>query len=436
MLAAPLAVVAAGAPGVLLLARRSLSTDEAVAVEQARLPLRELVEHAIEHDPGSLGFLALLHPVVAWSDAEWAVRLPAVGTAMLAALLAYALGRTLFGPVAGAVAGLGLALNGGVLAAAQQVRPYTLAIAAVLLATLVFALALRGSPAWWLAYVPACALLALAHPIAVTVLPAHAAAAALALRGRRPALVRAAVAIALGAAAAAPLALAAVADRADAADGAGGLRAEDVAVGLLRAGGWNAALIALAALGLAALLAGRATQPAWRAALVAGLVAAPVLAVLATAVFLPVYPERALVVCAPGVALAAGAAVVWLPDGVAARVAAAAVAVLAVPALVLWYVRPASEDWRSALAALEARRQPGETVLVVPARAEAAASYYAPSIRVVRRARGDGAWVLVRSGSDRLAIRAARRRVRTPAYALLAQERHGDRLVLQHWVRP
>ena len=351
-------------------------------------------------------------------------------------MLAYALGRTLFGPTAGAVAAFALAVLAGVVALAQQARPYTLAIAAVLLATLVLALALERSSAWWLAYVPACALLAFTHPIALAVLPAHAVAAALGLRGRRPALLRAGAAVALGAAAAAPLGLAAVADRADALDGSGGLRAQELATGLLRAGGWNAALIALAALGLGVLLAGRAEQPAWRAALVAGLVAGPLVAVLASAAFLPVYPERALVACAPGIALAAGAGAAWLPHRVAASAAVAAVVLLAVPALVLWYVRPATEDWRSALAAVESRREPGETVLVVPERARAPAAYYAPSLRIVERARGEGAWVLVLGGSDRLAIRAARRRVRTPRYALLAQERYGSRLVLLHWVRP
>jgi mannosyltransferase len=360
-----------------------------------------------------------------------------VAGALLAALLAYALGRVLFGPVAGAVAAVALAFHAGVVAASQQVRPYTLAIAAILLASLVLVLALERSPAWWLAYVPACALLALTHPLAVTVVAAHVVAAALALHGSRRHLGWSAAGLALGVAAAAPLALAAVADRSDAADGSGGFDVRELTTGLGRAAGWNAALLALAGLGLVVLVGGRLAGAApWHAALVGGLVAAPLIGVLLAEPFLPVFPQRALVVCAPGLALACGAGVAWMPRRAWRWAAVGAVGALALPALAGWYATPAPEDWRSAVRELEAARDERETVVVVPERAAAAVAYYAPELRLSGRARGDGAWVFVRSGSDRLAIRAARRVVRTPAYALLAQERHGERLVLQHWVRP
>lgn len=435
-LAGPIALVTAGCLGILLLTRRSLSSDEAVAVERARAPFRDLVERAVDHDPGTLGYLALLHPLVEWNDSEWAVRAPSVVAAALAALFGYLLGRALFGRIAGAIAGLALALDAGVVASSQQVRPYALAILAILVSTLLLVLALDRSALWWIAYVPACAALSLTHPIAATVVVAHVVAAVLALRETRASVAAAAAALALGAAAAAPLTLAALADRADAWKGAR-LDPGEVATGLGRAAGWNVALAGLAVLGLFVLLSGRLPGALpWQAALVVGLIAAPLVGVLLAATFMPVFPARALVVCAPGLAVACGAGVAWIPDRRLALGAAGALAVLAVPALVGWYTSPAPEDWRSAVATAGREVEPGETVVVIPPRSAAAVAYYDPELRLSSRGRGAGTWVFVRSSDDRGAIRAARAVVRTPAYALLSQERYGERLVLQHWVRP
>ena len=81
-------------------------------------------------------------------------------------------------------------------------------------------------------------------------------------------------------------------------------------------------------------------------------------------------------------------------------------------------------------------RGPRETVVVVPERSRAAFAYYAPTVSVIRYARGDGAWVAVVADTPARAIAAARPSVRTPRYALLRQFRYGDGLRLQHWVRP
>jgi mannosyltransferase len=300
----------------------------------------------------------------------------------------------------------------------------------------VLVLALERSSYWWIAYVPACAALSLTHPIAVTVVAAHVVAVVLALRETRAPIAAAAAALALGAAAAAPLALATAADRADA-DGAGAFDLGEIATGLGRAGGWNVALLVLAALGLFALVSGRMPgAPPWQAALVVGLIAAPLAGVVLAGAFVPVFPARALVVCAPGLAVACGAGVAWIPDRRLKLGAAGALAVLALPALVGWYAGAAPENWRSAVATVENGVGASETVVVVPPRSRAAVAYYAPSLRVSTQARGAGAWVFDRNADDRGAIRAARRVVRTPRFALLAQERYGERLALQHWVRP
>ena len=67
-------------------------------------------------------------------------------------------------------------------------------------------------------------------------------------------------------------------------------------------------LVVAAAAGLYALFALRGAQPGrWRGVLVAALIAAPLVALLLAALALPVF-TGALVLCAPGLALAAGAA--------------------------------------------------------------------------------------------------------------------------------
>ena len=97
------------------------------------------------------------------------------------------------------------------------------------------------------------------------------------------------------------------ADRLDAPDGAGALDLERLGRGLAHAAGWNPILLAAAIGGLVALFLGRSGLPGrWCAVLVASLIAAPVVATLLAAIALPVH-TGALVLCAPGIALAAGA---------------------------------------------------------------------------------------------------------------------------------
>jgi hypothetical protein len=196
-------------------------------------------------------------------------------------------------------------------------------------------------------------------------------------------------------------------------------------------------LVLAAAAGLVALFARRGPDGAWwRGALVAGLVIAPVAATLLAAVAVPVFPG-ALVLAAPGVALAAAGVVMLLVGDV--RLLWGSVALLLIACVATNAVRLASgpqEDWRALAAAVERVRQDDETVVVVPDRSRAVFSYYAPGVQVIRFARNRGAWVAVVADTPSGAIAAARPVVRTPRYALLRQFRYGDRLRLQHWVRP
>ena len=74
----------------------------------------------------------------------------------------------------------------------------------------------------------------------------------------------------------------------------------------------------------------------------------PVAAVLVAATFMPVFPRLALVACVPGLALACGAAVSWIPVRAAAGAVVGALAVAAVVGLARWYAGTPAEDWRSA----------------------------------------------------------------------------------------
>jgi hypothetical protein len=196
------------------------------------------------------------------------------------------------------------------------------------------------------------------------------------------------------------------------------------------------ALVAAAAAGIGLVAAGRVRGVgAWQAVLAGGLAIAPLFLLLLAALWLPVYPDRVLVLSTPGLALGAGALVAAL----AARWAtAAAVGLTAAAAATLlhWYSSAPEEDWRAAARAVARSRGERDSVVVVPERARPAFGYYAPGVPTRSRAIGEGAWVLVQAADDVEAIRLARTAVGTPRYALAEQRAYGDDLRVQHWVRP
>ena len=164
----------------------------------------------------------------------------------------------LLGRVGGLVAGIAFAVNAGVVEASREARPYALGLLGIVVATLLFVVALERGGGWrWIPYAVAAAALPLTHPLAASVLAAHGA-ALLALRDR-PDLRRAGVALIAGTAAAGLLLAWMAADRFDAPDGAGALDLERLGRGLAHAAGWNPVLVAAAIAGLVALFMGRVT---------------------------------------------------------------------------------------------------------------------------------------------------------------------------------
>jgi mannosyltransferase len=352
---------------------------------------------------------------------------------VLAVVLAYPLGARLFGRAAGLISAFALATCAGAVAAAQQARPYALAVLGIVLSSLLLLRALeRGSTGRWTAYALSAAVLPLLHPAAAAALVAQAVAAAVEARSQLRRLSGIAVALAV----ALPLVVVTVLDRRDAVDGAPQLDLVDLAAGVGRGVGWNVVLLVAGAAGIGLVGAGRVPgAELWHAVLAGGLALAPVLALLVAALALPVYPDHVLVLAVPGLALGAGALVAALPTRWATATAAALTAAAAAT-LVVWYLSEPPENWREAARAAERLRGENETIVVVPERATAAFAYYAPGGRTWQRAQGEGAWVLVRAPGDAEAIELARSAVSTPRYALAEQTSYGDDLRLQHWVRP
>ena len=104
----------------------------------------------------------------------------------------------------------------------------------------------------------------------------------------------------------------------------------------------------------------------------------------------------ALVLSAPGVALAAGAAVRLLAG--ARGLVWAGLALLVVSSAATLAVRLSTaptEDWRALATAVRRVRGQHETVVLVPPSSRDVFAYYAPYVPVVRYARGDGAWIAV-----------------------------------------
>ena len=423
--------------GAVLLGHRSLTSLEATSFAQASDSIGGLLSTIVHDAPERAGSLLALDLASRAGTDEATLRAPSAIAVALAAGLLVVLGTMMLGRVGGVVAGVALAVNAGVVDASREVGPYALGILGIVLATLLFVIALEHGGGWrWAPYVVVAAALPLLHPLAACILAAHG--AALVARRDRAELQAAGIALLVGTAIAALLLGWMALDRHDARAGTDALDLQHLGRGLAAAGGWNPVLAAGAVAGLVILFravhAGSAQL--WLGVLVAALIAAPVAVTLLVGIALPVH-AGALVLAAPGLALAVGAVAPVLSP--IRGLLAAGLALLLVASAVSISVRltgPVEEDWRALAAAVARVRAPKETVVVIPEGSRAAYAYYAPYQRTMRSARGEGAWVAVVAGTSDEAIEASRPRVVTPRYALLRQVRYGEGLRLQHWVRP
>ncbi len=414
----------------------SLSSDEAIAVSRAQQPLGELLSTIVHDEPAQAGHLLLLKAAAAIGTDEWTVRLVSAAAVALAAGLLTILAGAALGRMGGIVAGIALATNAGVVEAGRQVGPVALGVLGVVVATLAFTAARRGGQRWrWMLYALSCAALPFTHPLAIACVGAHLVDLAV-HRGRAGS--RLAIVATSAGLLPALVGLAWMArDRLDAPEETERLRLIDVGEGLAHAIGWNPLLALAAVAGLVVMLARPTPRTGVREVVLAvGLVTAPVAALLLGALATTVHPTTALVLCAPGIALAAGGVTGIAADRRTAWIGAAALAASSLVAVGVLLTTREAEDWRALAAAVKRVRGPRETVVVLPDSSRAAFAYYAPYVPTLQHARGDGAWVAVAAGGPEQAIALARESVRTPTYALRRQFRYGDGLRLQHWVRP
>jgi 4-amino-4-deoxy-L-arabinose transferase-like glycosyltransferase len=422
--------------GTIGLGRRSLTSVEATSLAATDGPFRTVLSTIVHDSPAQAGQLLTLRLATRVGSDERAIRAPSAIAVALAAALIVILGTMLLGRVGGLVAGIALAASAGVVVASREARPYALGILGIVVATLLLVIALERGGGWrWGVYALAAAMLPLLHPLAASVLAAHG--AALIARRDRDDLRTAGIALVTGTAVAACLLAWMAADRFDSSE-LGSLDLERLGRGLASAGGWNPVLAIAAIAGIVFLFrSSHSLSPArWIGVLVVGLITAPVVATLLAAVALPVH-TGALVLCAPGIALAVGATAILLsPTRGLVAAGLGILLVASVATITARLTQPVDEDWRALAAAVKRVQGPKETVVVLPEGSRAAFAYYAPYVPTIRFARGEGAWVAVRAESADAAIEASRPFVATPRYALLRQFKYGETLRLQHWVRP
>ncbi|MFE9422930.1 glycosyltransferase family 39 protein [Kitasatospora sp. NPDC006697] len=285
--------------------RRQVWRDEHASWWASTLSLTDLSKLIHNVDIVLLPYYLFLHVWIdVFGDSATALRLPsAIAMALAAGLLAL-LGRRLFTPAVGLLAGLLMAAVPSVTRYGQEARPYAFAVLITVVSTLLLVRALdRRSLKAWTAYTVTVPLLGWTHLVTLCLLAGHLAAV---LTGTRRAdrVPRWAftAAVATGGSLTVPMALQGSTQSAQVAwnkTGLADLKAYPDTLFL----SWHLGL-GLMAVGLLGLLAARR-----HAALLAGWTLLPPLATFATASWLHLFLNRYLLFTVPGWALLAAAAV-------------------------------------------------------------------------------------------------------------------------------
>ena len=294
-------------------ARESVADDRRGSiVRRGRRDRSATVLSTIVHDePGQAGQLLVLKLATTIGSDERAIRAPSAIAVALAAGLLVILGTMLLGRVAGVVAGIALAANAGVVEASREARPVRARAPRRRRRNPAARLRARAGRRLAVGCVRGCRGAAAAHA------PARRVGARGPRRGAdrttRPGRPADAPASPCSPGRPSPRCLLAwmAADRLDALRRLGALDVEGLGTGLARAGGWNPCWPSPRGGVVVLFGARRVLRRAWVGVLVAALIAAPVAATSLAAVALPVH-AGALVLCAPGVALAAGAVALLL----------------------------------------------------------------------------------------------------------------------------
>ena len=412
--------------------RRSLGLAEVESVLQSRRPWLDLVPvwHA---NASSAVHLALLKGWLHVGTSDWVARVPSVVAVALAAAVVYAIGVRLFDRRIALAAGVLFSASAFTAGIGRDAGPMALAVLAATLTTWLFVIAYESDHALaWGAYAVLAGASVYVHPACALVLLAHAATVVL---DPRPRLATVTVTGIVVAALAAPGVVRVLAGHRHLVDPLPQPSLRDVGAAVHAASGRNGLLLALAA-GGAAVLGVRfaARLQASKLTLLAAWAVAPLAGVVILSIARPALDPRYLAVSTPALCLLAAV-------GLVARLRWAVLAVVAVATLalsgyrVVQLERLRTEEWRSAVSYAIAARGAGDRIVVAPARALSAFSYYAGRDRGSLTPGGPRVFVVVRAGAEAAALAASRRAVHPPAYALRGERRFGRHLWVQEWDR-
>jgi mannosyltransferase len=370
-------------------------------------------------------------------ESEWVLRLPSVVGAAAAAALVVVLARKFFDPWVALLSGLFLATSPFLVRWSQQARSYALLVALSLAVMLLLFRALeRGTRGAWAIYGLGLSALVVGHAVAgMLVIPAH---VVLIVQRRERFAPHGLLAAAIAGAIALPWAATIAMRSTGAGVGMNWLKAPSASTALktmLEVSGIGGVGLLFSLMGVVFL-----TRRLHRAdlALWLGVWAfAPFLLALLPSAFRPIFLDRFLILAAPAFAVLAAIAVVglgrWL-GGVALAVAIAATCV----GLATWYGAAdrgnwRGEDWRSAVAAVLARRGESNAIVVAPWAAEPVARYY--GARAQGTSTADSIWVLTWSETADDITPADRRALGFGDHKLVERLDFGRRVTAQLWRR-
>ena len=351
-----------------LLGHKSFWIDEIASVAIARRTA-PVFWHFLWHDEGNMAaYYVLLRPWLSFGYGEGRVRLLSVIAGVLAIPVMYLLGRKLFGPRAGMLAALFLALSACAISVSQEARAYSFVVLLVLLSTYLFVRLVEAPrPAGMWAYALVAGLTCYFHYFGVLVPAAHYV-TMIAARPKEPRLGRfltmAAAVIALLAAPMLWLIHAQDTGHISWVQPPSVLELYHLGAFLAADSGKavGAVLLVVDLALIAVFLSRRGEEERWRWLLPASLVATPIAITLLVSIVRPAFYHRFLIICLPGwvLMMAVGA------ERIAGRsIRGAAVIVVCALSLVSAGIvyRRAGEDWRGAVEYLIANGRSEDRVL-------------------------------------------------------------------------
>ena len=359
------AALLTGAVGLYGLAEKSFWIDEGATGWAVVRSWGDLWVIATQHEPNLGLYYSMLKLWSIFGTSEFVLRLFSLLCMVAAAPLLYALGRRLFGPRVGFIAGLLFGVNAFVLRYAQDARPYALAVLTVTATSLLYVIALeKGSARWWAAYTTAAVVMVFADPWSAAVIAVHA--VALCFNSQRPPWRPVVLTGLFLAAIIGPFFFRVMTTDVDRLDWIPPTSWEVVVRAIQQIAGGTRELLGLyLAAGLVAVAAfARRRRPEWPLLYVSLLAALPLLLILAVSMVKPVFVGRYTIVALPGIILLVAVGLDRLRSAWIVAIATTVFAVAAVPGLRRWYDSDLKADWRTSAAIVAEHRTPDDFVLV------------------------------------------------------------------------